>query len=286
MTDQRLGFYDVGATPFFACAADQRFSYCLFVPETYQERGDDVYSLVVAVHGTDRPASEYRHRLASFAREHKAIILAPLFPGGIGRPGDLHDYKFLDQGGVRYDLILLAMVDEVSDRYRVDANRFLLHGFSGGGHFAHRFFYLHAERLAAVSIGAPGMVTLLDDELPWWVGIEDTHERFGVTVDLDALRTVPVQVVIGGDDTDTWEITLSPGDRRWMPGANDAGVTRLDRIASLRTSLQAAGVEVRHDLIPGVAHEGFALLPAVEDFFASVIDGASDNSSETIKRPL
>jgi len=27
-----LGYYDVGATPFFALQADQRVSYCLYVP--------------------------------------------------------------------------------------------------------------------------------------------------------------------------------------------------------------------------------------------------------------
>lgn len=272
MSDTTLGYYDVGATPFHACAADQRFTYCLFVPEDYDARGTDVYRLVVAVHGTNRPASEYRHQFAQFAREHRAIVLAPLFPAGIGRRGELHDYKFIESDGVRFDLVLLAMVDEVAEKYRVDANGLLLHGFSGGAHFAHRFFYLHPQRLAAVSIGAPGMVTLLDRDSPWWVGVRDLEERFGTPVALDAMRRVPAQVVIGSQDTETWEITLAPGDNRWMPGANDAGLNRLERIASLRDSLRRAGIEVRHDVVDGVAHDGFALLPAVRDFFSDVIE--------------
>ncbi|MGH3358919.1 MAG: alpha/beta hydrolase [Nocardioidaceae bacterium] len=278
-----LGYYDVGATPFYACAADQRFSYCLFVPEDYDERATDRYRLVVAVHGTNRPASEYRHQFAQFARDHHAIVLAPLFPVGIGRRGELHDYKFIESDGVRFDLVLLSMVDEVSEKYRIDADGLLLHGFSGGAHFAHRFYYLHPDRLAAVSIGAPGMVTLLDDSHPWWVGVRDLNERFGTPVALDALRDVAVQVVIGSEDTDTWEITLSAGDHRWMPGANDAGVNRLERITSLRNSLQHAGISVRHDVVKGVAHEGFALLPAVCEFFATVIDESDPEDRPTTR---
>ena len=33
----QLGFYDVGATPFFALQADQRVSYCLYVPESLKD---------------------------------------------------------------------------------------------------------------------------------------------------------------------------------------------------------------------------------------------------------
>ncbi|MEJ7757326.1 MAG: hypothetical protein WKF83_14410 [Nocardioidaceae bacterium] len=73
--------------------------------------------------------------------------MAPLFPAGIIEPDDIDNYKWLEYHGIRFDKILLAMVDEVAQKYHLDARRFLLHGFSGGGHFAHRFFYLHATRL-------------------------------------------------------------------------------------------------------------------------------------------
>ena len=33
-----LGYYDVGATPFFALQADQRVSYCLHVPSSPSAR--------------------------------------------------------------------------------------------------------------------------------------------------------------------------------------------------------------------------------------------------------
>lgn len=271
---RRLSFYHYGATTLFASRFDERLSYCLYVPADYHDDVAEPYPLVVAVHATDRTAQGYRDAFAGFAAEHRAIVLAPLFPAGIDAPGDLEGYKLIRTDGLRYDLALLAMLDEVAGLYRVDVSRVLLHGFSGGGHFAHRFLYLHPERLLAVSIGAPGLVTLLDERRPWWTGVADLEERFGRPLDLDALRAVAVQTVIGADDVETWEITIPPGSPLWVEGANDAGATRLDRLDALAASLRARGLDVRQDVVPGVAHRGWPLVPVVQEFFAAVLDRA------------
>lgn len=272
-----LGYYERGATPFYACRMDPRFSYCLYVPEDYDDHSSRQYRLIIAVHGTNRPASEYRSVFAEFAADHDCIVLAPLFPVGVTGPGELHDYKFIERDGVRFDQVLLAMVAEVAERYRIH-DRLLLHGFSGGGHFAHRFLILHPERLLAVSIGAPGMVTRLNRTLPWWTGVRDVPERFGRPVDIAAMTRVAVQMVVGADDTDTWEITLTPADARWVIGANDAGATRIDRIIALRNDFEANGIEVRLDFVPDTRHDGWKLIPAVTDFFAEVLSSASTHS--------
>jgi poly(3-hydroxybutyrate) depolymerase len=266
-----LSYYGFGRTTIFACRADQRFSYCLYVPDSYDEEGLQTYPLAVIVHGTNRTAQEYRDAFADWAEATQSIVLAPLFPAGITEPGELSSYKFIRFHDIRFDHLLLAMVDEVAALYRIEAGRFLLHGFSGGGHFAHRFFYLHPERLRGVSIGAPGLVTLLDPERDWWVGVRDIEEQFGKALNLEAMRGVPVQMVIGGEDTDTWEITVEPGGRYWMDGADDAGRTRLDRLAALKASFERAGIAVRHDVVPGVGHNGYAVLEPVKAFFADAL---------------
>jgi hypothetical protein len=269
----RLGYYERGATPFFACAADARASFCLYVPRSYDEAGTSPADLIVLVHGTERGAARYRDEFAGFAEETGAIVLAPLFPVGLDRPLGYDNYKFLEHAGVRYDLLLLAMVDQIAERYRLRRDALLLHGFSGGGHFAHRFAYLHGKRLRAVSIGAPGVVTLLDPALPWWAGTDGMAAKFGLPLDLDALRGVQVQMVVGEADTETWEITVPPDSPLFLPGINDAGVTRIDRLRSLAASFSKQGVRVRFDLIPGVAHEGWqpALLDRVRDFFRAAL---------------
>jgi hypothetical protein len=51
-----------------------------------------------------------------------------------------------------------------------------------------------------------------------------------------------------------------------MPGANDAGETRPDRLRTLKESFEKAGVTVRFDLVPGVSHDRVKVLPRVKDF--------------------
>jgi dienelactone hydrolase len=270
---KKLSYYEFGATSMFACQVDQRFSYCLYVPRCYDEEGLDYYPLVVLVHGTERGAQRYRDEFIAFAEQHRCIVLAPLFPCGIGQPGELDNYKFIRFHDVRYDRILLAMVAEVSNRYRLVSERFFLHGFSGGGHFAHRFFYLHPGRLAAVSVGAPGLITLLDPTKPWWVGTGTVATEFGTEIDYAALRQVPVQLVVGDADTETWEITPDENSPRWLPGINDTGRTRVERLQTLHRCLMQHGIETKFDLVPGVGHVGWhpVLLDRVRDFFAAVL---------------
>ncbi|MQA81049.1 MAG: alpha/beta hydrolase [Streptosporangiales bacterium] len=271
---KQLSYYQFGSTSFFASAYDQRFSYCLYVPHSYSEDDDRRYQLVVAVHGTGRMVELSRELFADFCERHDCIVLAPLFPCGIDEPGELSNYKFIEYRGIRYDEILLAMVDEISSIWRVSSDRFMLHGFSGGGHFTHRFAYLHPERLLAISVGSPGVVTLLDFGHPWWVGVADVEERFGRSVDLDALRRVAVHMVVGADDTATWEITIREGDRLYQPGVHLQGDTRIDRIRSLARSFEDHGIAVQLDLVPGVSHELVSLMPATRAFFRDVLAGA------------
>lgn len=268
-------FYSRGKTPVFASQYDQRFSYCLYVPE---DLGQGKVPLVVIQHGTERNFLLYRDHLASFADEHRVVVLAPLFPAGIIDPGDLHNFKFIDYQGIRYDKVLLAMVDEVAARYPVDAEAFYLHGFSGGGQFAHRFFYLHPDRLAGLSIGAPGRITQLDDSLPWWLGTKDVEERFGQPIDVDALRRVPVLMVVGDQDVDTWEIN-NPGESNWLDGAEKTGETRVERLRTLETNFVGHGIDVRFVLVPGVAHRASLTLPPVRDFFAELLQARREASA-------
>jgi len=262
-------FYRTGATTFFASQHDQRFSYSLHVPSVHETTTTPLPLLVIQ-HGTGRTAAEYRNAMAEFSERHGVVILTPLFPAAIGDPDDLHNFKFIEYDGIRYDRELLAIVDEVGTRFTVDTDRFMLQGFSGGGQFAHRFLYLHPERLRAVSIGAPGRVTLIDPDREWWLGTAGFEERFGAPVRLEEIRKVAVHMVVGAEDTETWEIN-NPGDSNWMDGADALGRTRVERITALRDNYVALGIDVTLDIVPGVGHRGTGVLDAVRDFAARVL---------------
>lgn len=268
---QKLSYYDFGHTTVYASRFDQRFPYCAYVPDDYEEDGEKTYPLAVIVHGTERGMLAYRDAFADFAEANGVIVLCPLFPANICFPGDLSSYKMLRAGDLHYDAVLLDMIAEMQEKYRIEGDRVMMYGFSGGGHFTHRFLYLHPERLLAASIGAPGVVTLLDFDHDFWVGVRDFEKVFGKAVDLEAIRKVAVQMVIGGDDLETWEITIKPDDAWYMPGADLAGATRNDRMRALKRSFEQHGIAVRHDIVPGIAHDDRELIGQVKDFFAETL---------------
>ena len=265
----KIGYYDRNKTPFFACRKDERFSYCLYVPDSIDKGGD--VNLVVLIHGTGRTAESLRNLYEFFAEETNSIVLAPLFPVNTEDCDDLHGYKQLLDRGIRYDLILLSMVEEIEQKYGVRFGRFMLHGFSGGAMFAHRFLYLHPEHLSAVSIGAPGIVTLLDSSLPWWVGTQDIDSVFGKQLDVEAIKQVKVQMLIGSDDTETWEIQIDPSSSMWMEGINNTGENRIDRLRALQANFLAHGIGVQFDIVPSVAHDIPPVQPHVHAFFRTVV---------------
>lgn len=272
-----LSYYHFGQTPFFAAQADQRFSYCLAVPDGYEEDGDERLDLLVLVHGTERNPVAYRDLFTAFANEHRCIVLAPLFPVGIIEPGELHSYKYLEFHGIRFDEILLSMVDEVAALYRVDVDRFMLCGFSGGGHFTHRFYYRHPDRLHAISIGAPGVVTLVDETRDWPIGTRNLEEVLGRGIRLEAMRDVAVQMLIGGLDTETWEIATGPDSPFYLAGVNDERTNRQQKMRALMDDFAAHGIASEQAIVPGVGHNAYEMVPAVTDFFARALARRRDS---------
>ena len=266
-----LNYYRKGRSSIYACRADQRFSYCSYLPESYKEEDGEKLPLVVLVHGSQRNAAILRDQFIDFAEANRVFVLAPLFPAGIEDPEDLHNYKYIDYRGLRFDLLLLKMVEELSQIYWIKTDRFLLHGFSGGAQFAQRFHLLHPNRLMAVSVAAPGTVSLLDDKFEWWAGTRSMKTKLGIDLDLEAIAKVPVQLVVGDQDVETWDITVSETSAHYVCGANASGTTRIERIKSLKASYEAQGVTVRFDLVAGVGHQGAPLQPAVMSYFYEVL---------------
>jgi poly(3-hydroxybutyrate) depolymerase len=262
--------YDLGHSTVFAARTDPRFSYCTYAPPP---SGNEKYpkELVVVMHGTGRAFTEYRDAFAEFAKWNDCIVLCPLFPAGPQGDGNRDGFKHLQEATIRYDQILLDMVDEVAEKFGCDFSKFALFGYSGGGQFVNRFSLFHPERLWAVSIGAPGSVTLLDFDQDWWVGVRDFEQKFGKPLNLDALKALPVHMVVGKADLDTWEITHREGGKFYMAGANDAGRTRPERLESLRKSFVASGVDATLDLVDNVPHNGLACVDKVQDFFAAAL---------------
>jgi poly(3-hydroxybutyrate) depolymerase len=251
-----------------ACRMDQRFSYYLYIPRGFKPEHAADYQIAALIHGTTRNAEKLRDSFTGFADETNTLLLVPLFPAGIIDRGDIHNYKFIKFHDIRFDYILLDMVDEVRETFGITRDKFLLHGFSGGGQFSHRIFYLHPERLAAVSAGAPGRATYLDASENWYTGIGDFEEQFGKPLDTEALKKVPVLLLIGGEDTGAVDYS---GDATFTEAAAKYGRSRIERIQALLRNYLDYGLNVRLEQVPGVGHEGLKLVPYITAFFKQVL---------------
>jgi pimeloyl-ACP methyl ester carboxylesterase len=237
---------------FVSARFDPRFGYALAVADPLA--GDSRPGLLVTVHNSVRWYDRNLAAFRDFGQRHGLVVLAPLFPPGLFGDDNPDGYKVLAEKGLRYDEVLHAMVGEVSEATGCEGERFFLHGYSGGGQFVHRYLLLHPERVRAASIGAPGAVTLLDEAQPWWGGIGDVHERFGRPLDLAAVREVPIQLVVGSDDTDPRGLREQPPSRFWPSDEERRGAHRIARLQALQRSLQAIGARTTFELMPGVGH--------------------------------
>jgi pimeloyl-ACP methyl ester carboxylesterase len=260
-----------GQTPFFASTFDQRFSFSLFVPTSHLFDGPELPVLVI-IHGTRRQTGTYLTRLKDFSEQHRCVIFCPLFPAGIIDPGDMHNYKTVLYRDIRFDLVLLSMLDQAAQIWKLKIDKFFMHGFSGGGQFAQRFFYLHPHRLAAVSIGAPGRITPPDITQPWPAGLSDVHDIFGLpnVPNFHIMNNVPVKMVVGANDLDT---SMLDGVKNPNTAELEAGDTRVDRLKWLARAWMDKGVSVELTLVPGLAHNGIRCLPVVEAWMGPLIDG-------------
>ncbi|KAF3065705.1 hypothetical protein CFAM422_009556 [Trichoderma lentiforme] len=280
--------YLIGKIPRRALASEPRVSYDLYIPpDPYKfisiaqskdgsQSAPQKLPLLVFIHGTLRDDCYIDRGLIPFAESTPCAVMAPLFPAGLDAPFDLDSYKLLRSRTLRSDLALLGMLDEVAQRWPgIDTSKIYLMGYSGGAQFVHRFLYLYPERLAAVSIGAPGSVTVLDTSMKWPAGIADAEELFGVCINKDLIKQVQIQLLVGDSDTE-----IHGGEEFWIwlrklrtassaklvasvqPDKESNGVqhkemvkNRLDTLKRLQTLWREDGINVQFDIVEGAKHE-------------------------------
>ncbi|MGL9730302.1 hypothetical protein [Enterococcus sp. DIV0756] len=239
----------------FQAKYQESLSYYLYIPHKFEQTLDN-YRLIVLIHGTERGAEGYRNRFKKFAELTNSIILAPLFPANPIGQKELANYNILkdETYSRRYDRWLLDIVKELRENFPIE-DQFYLHGFSSGGQFVHRFFYLYPELLSAVSIGAPGTITLFDSEASWPAGVRDIEEAFDRKISFSDLKKVAVQIIAGENDTEPLE--LESGLAR----------TRIENCRLLRDALKRKDIPVDFELVSDAGHNGFLILDEVQEFF-------------------
>ncbi|HEY0808438.1 MAG TPA: hypothetical protein VGD84_25445, partial [Pseudonocardiaceae bacterium] len=82
-------------------------------------------------------------------------------------------------------------------------------------------------------------------------------DRFGIELALDALREVPVRLLIGAQDN--------------QPPPLDRDSTRVASITQLLDNLLAHGMRPLLETVAGAAHDGDAVFPAANRFFGELL---------------
>lgn len=223
----------------------------MYLPEACHPR-----RVLLAVHGTERDFIACRDAFIELADETGCVVIAPLFPADIGGP-DLDGYKYAFHRGLRYDLLLIALLEQVRETAGLLQAGVVIWGFSGGAQLAQRFALLHPGQVTALALAAPGRVTWLDQGTDWWAGIRNTTALFGRQVDVAAFTAMPVQVAVGDADRDPLP-TLA-----FEPGTS---TTRPERLARFVAHLRAFSMETELVIAPGVAHTMPALARTATPF--------------------
>ncbi|KAK6954884.1 hypothetical protein Daesc_002512 [Daldinia eschscholtzii] len=277
--------YFVDHVPLMALQADPRISYALYIPKAHynpdpsKSETPKKLPLLVYIHGTGRNTVAIYDELVPFADSAPCAILSPLFPAGMDGPNDLDSYKELKSDSLRSDQALLQVFDQVAYRWPgLEMEKVYMMGFSGGGQFAHRFMYLYPEKLAAISIGAPGRPTFIDDTQDWPIGTKDVKTVFDKTVQPNVIGKLPIQLVVGGNDTEIhgdeafWEWKKNVLGSGGLPPMNE---TRLESIKELRASWEKLGIKTQFDVVDGVAHNEKGVREAVLGFLGPQLKKSS-----------
>ncbi|KAJ4468305.1 poly hydrolase [Lentinula aciculospora] len=251
-------------TELISLTADPRFFFYAYIPKSHSLEGSKL-PLVVIIHGIKRDAKGYIDEMRRFCEQHSCALICPLFPEGVPNPKQLNSYKDLFSRGTRFDNILLSMIEQAGRTWRIQTDRFYLHGFSAGGQFVHRFTYLYPDRLAAVSIGAPGRLTAPNTQSPWLEGVANISEVFGLSgiPNFAAMARLPVHFVVGEKDVGTSMIDSMKNPTRFEI---EAGNTRVARIKWLKAAWEEIGVVSEMSIVPGVGHDGLECLSAVKEW--------------------
>lgn len=263
---------------------DPRFTYSYRLHKSSDNIAEP-FQLLVAIHGNKRDVESYRDTY--MAHVHRLppgnyVLLFPLFPVGVLGDGSDKGYKYLREKEIRYDKLLFDMIHQLCHQdlhLSQDIHTFLLQGYSGGGQFVHRFFYLYPERVRALYVGAPGAVTFISHENDWWFGTRNMKKSFGLKGDLDfaAMKNVPIKMIVGDKDTEEIHYSKPVMDKLaataggWDTLLAMMGRNRIERIQLLFDNWKKEGLQVEIEVVPGLGHDGNAIVSNAIDFFARAI---------------
>ena len=196
--------------------SDPEQLYYLYLPANVNSNT----KIFVSVHGISRNAESHARRNIKRAEKRNVVIVAPLFT-----KQRFPDYQRLGRtGGLRADYKLLDILDEVKEKVGLNAQRFYLFGYSGGGQFVHRFAMAHPDKVARVAIGAAGWYTPPNECRRFPYGLRSDPKLPDLHFDIQKIVKIPACVIVGELDKE-WDDQLRLSEKI----IKRQGKTRIER---------------------------------------------------------
>ncbi len=232
---------------------------------------------LVSVHGLSRQSTLQFESMLTLAEALNVTLIAPHF-------GDTEfsDYQRLGRRGrgPRSDLALLQLLEHL----HIGAEApLLLHGFSGGAQFVHRFVFAHPQRVTRAVLMSAGFYTMLDACTAYPYGLRIGRSLPGVRMQPEAFLRVPTLTIVGAQDTarDASLRTTHGVDAR-------QGCTRVHRAQTWHRELAgmtaALGYPPAHELVEvaGIRHDAPQLIRqsrvAMQRFLAPALTSSATPS--------
>lgn len=231
--------------------------------------------LVVSVHGIARNAAAHVYRLIANAEHFGLSVVAPLFEKqSYGQYQQLED----QHSGARSDQALINIIEAASEHIVAAYDKILLFGHSGGAQFAHRFAFVHPQRVASAVLVGAGWYTLPDPSQRYPYGLA-APVKGRLEFDATAWIRIPLHVMVGECDVERDGTVRQSAllDRQ-------QGETRLERArrwveaARKYRDLYEGAAPVTFDVLPGVGHsfvecvENAELAHRIFNYFAADLD--------------
>ena len=219
--------------------------------------------ILVSVHGVSRNAAEHVELFRHLADWYGVVVVAPTFGADL-----FPDYQRLGRKGKgpRADLALIRALNEIGAKTGWNTAKIDMFGFSGGAQFAHRFAFVHAQRVRRLVLGAAGWYTMPDLSQGYPYGCADAAGLEGARLNIVAAVQLRTLVMVGEHDDrpDDAELNRSKRVRRVQ------GRSRIDRARNWVAAMSAFA----HDL--GVASEiEFVELRGVDHSFHEAVTNGS-----------
>ena len=198
--------------------------------------------ILVSVHGISRNADEHVGLFRHLADRYGTVLLAPTFA-----PDAFRDYQRLGRTGYgpRADLALIRLLNEIAARTGWDTSKVDMFGFSGGAQFAHRFTFVHSQRVRRLVLGSAGWYTMPDASAAYPYGIADARGLDAAKMNAIYAVQLKTLVAVGQQDDDANDAELN----RSKVINREQGRNRLERARRWTQAMDAFAA--RHGVVSG-----------------------------------